>query len=512
MKVSDIKKSAYKGKGSIWKPLLLLFIVCAMPVYYLFINNIGKIKFVEAAVLMGLAYAVGLTSFGIIHLFIRNRFISGLIASVCLFLFMNFSIIYNFVHKNIVQVHAGYISYALAWFFAFILSIVLISFSLKYSWLPKKTTDFFLVISVFTILVNTVFAAPSIIKIAGSSKTPDISFENDLDYNIKPSSDTVKPNIYFFIADEYASFSCMKKYYNYDNIEFYNFLSDNKFNISETSYSYHIDTYKCLADLTALQSVEGISTANALKKQILKDDNLQYRLLKKLGYNITEVSTQNMYPFQRTNKNDIISNIFNSQTAGGDSSLKLILERSMLYWFSDYLSLLTYTTSKSVTDYFTDGKYLKNDSPTAYLCYMISPHTPFTNDENGNKISSSRKEAWGMPEIYLGQLKYTTKLIMSAAENILINDPGSIIILQSDHGVRYHPDGVPPHSFIIEETDMRSILNTVYYEGKSLNIEGLSAVNTWRTVFNKLGVEINLLDDSSYKIAVDENADVVQVQ
>ena len=84
--------------------------------------------------------------------------------------------------------------------------------------------------------------------------------------------------------------------------------------------------------------------------------------------------------------------------------------------------------------------------------------------------------------------------------------------MQSDHGVRYHPDGVPPHTFIIKETDMRSILNAVYFEGKPLNIEGLSAVNTWRIILNKLGVDIPLLDDSSYMITVDENEKVEAVQ
>ena len=151
-------------------------------------------------------------------------------------------------------------------------------------------------------------------------------------------------------------------------------------------------------------------------------------------------------------------------------------------------------------------------SPTAYFCYILSPHVPFTHDEHGNKISTEFRSAWGIPKIYLGHLKYTTKLLMGAIENILENDPDSVIIVQSDHGVRHHTAGEPPHTFIVEETDTRSILNAVYFAGEPLDIQGLSAVNTWRLVFNKLGVDMDLIDDSSYKITVDVDAQVMDVQ
>jgi len=513
MKVTDIKKTAYKGKGSIWKPFILLLTVSSIPIYYLFVNNVGKMKFIEAAVLIGSAYTIGLAFWGIFYLITKNRLLSGLIASIFIFFFMNYNIIYNYIYNNIIHnINAYTVSYLLSLIIAVNLSWLLIFLSLKFPWLLKRLTEFFLVILISTVLVNTVFAIPTIIRTIDNSKTSDLNNEQNSEYNIK-TSDAVKPNIYFFISDEYASFSCIKKYYHFNNKSFYDYLSNNKFNISGTSYSYHTDTYKCFTDLASLCPVENISTANALKKQIYKKDNPQYQLLENLGYELKEVSMTELYPFAKTKEGTVLSNIFKSRTAYGESFLQIMIKRSALSFFSKSLGIKSaYPTAESVTDYFSDKSFPKNIAPTVYFSYLYSPHPPFKFDEFGNELPSECIADWKNPKFYLGQFKYTTKLISEAVNSILKNDPGSIIILQSDHGVRYHPDGVPPHTFIIKETDMRSILNAVYFEGKPLNIEGLSAVNTWRIILNKLGVDIPLLDDSSYKITVDGNEIVEAVQ
>ncbi len=500
-------------------PLVVLFFVCAMPTYSLFINNVGEIRFIEAFIIMAAAYAIGLALFGFLWLVLRNRMVSGLIASASLFLFMNFSTIYDAIHKNVVQVHVGYISYAISIVTVVLLSGILIYITTISPLIPKTITLFFLIAVTSNIFINTAFAAPGIIETAARTSSADVRYEDASDYDIKASLGRAKPNIYFIITDEYASFPCLKKYYHYDNAEFYDFLTENKFNISRTSYSYSDHTYECLAALAALQPLKVVPTKNELKEQILEKDNLQYQLLEKLGYDIQGVSAHKIYPFKSTGKRSIISDTFKSTAENGDNTLKIILDRTMLYWLSPHVELSfaksssdTYTTTESVIDYLATGKYLENSSPTAYFCYILSPHVPFTHDEHGNRISTEYRSAWGVPKIYLGHLKYTTGLLMGAIENILENDPDSVIILQSDHGVRHHRGGEPPHTFIVEETDTRSILNTVYFSGQSLDIQGLSAVNTWRLVFNKLGVEMDLIDDSSYMITVDVDAEVMDVQ
>ena len=338
--ILKIRESAYKGKGSIWMPLVLLFFVCIMPIYSLFINNVGEIRFIETFIMMAAAYAIGLALFGFIWLFLRNRMVSGLIASISLFLFMNFKIIYVAVYNSFVQAHFGYVSYAICLVIAAILSSLLIYFTKKSPLIPKNITAFFLIIVTSNIFITTAFALPKTIKAAERSPSSDVIYDDTLDYEIKNSTDLIKPNIYFIITDEYASFPCLKKYYNYDNAEFHAFLSDNKFNVSETSYSYSRHTHESLAALASLQPLKSLPAPNVIKNQMLEKGNLQYQLLEKLGYDIILTSARKLYPFRSPNEieTNIISKIFKSQAENGDSSLKIILDRTMLFRLSGHIS------------------------------------------------------------------------------------------------------------------------------------------------------------------------------
>ena len=70
-------------------------------------------------------------------------------------------------------------------------------------------------------------------------------------------------------------------------------------------------------------------------------------------------------------------------------------------------------------------------------------------------------------------------------QTIVDNDPNSIIILQSDHGAR---GGAQEGFRIIIPYEVKTNPLNALYVGKesSLTIEGLSSVNTLRTVLNYL--------------------------
>lgn len=96
----------------------------------------------------------------------------------------------------------------------------------------------------------------------------------------------------------------------------------------------------------------------------------------------------------------------------------------------------------------------------------------------------------------------TTQMKAYIGNNIKMNDPEALIIIQSDHGGRY------PHQLAEEyEVDynaaeetiyMQNILNCVYYQEEKVDIEGLSGINTLRYTFNViLGTELELLDNPS---------------
>ena len=89
-------------------------------------------------------------------------------------------------------------------------------------------------------------------------------------------------------------------------------------------------------------------------------------------------------------------------------------------------------------------------------------------------------------QVYLEQYKYTTLRIRSLIQNLLSEKPESVIILQSDHGMRYNEQPFAKK----EDVDRESlyILNAIYmpdkdYEGLKDNMEN---VDTFKILLPKI--------------------------
>jgi hypothetical protein len=131
--------------------------------------------------------------------------------------------------------------------------------------------------------------------------------------------------------------------------------------------------------------------------------------------------------------------------------------------------------------------------------YFDFPHIPYVVDEKGNKTDDADQDNLQDPNLYLAQLKFANHKILQMVSAIINNDPQAIIILQSDHGFRYASHlhfwyNLDIYDLQAEAPFEQNILNAVYYQGKNLDIEGLSGINTLKIVLNTLldaGLEIN---------------------
>ncbi len=132
--------------------------------------------------------------------------------------------------------------------------------------------------------------------------------------------------------------------------------------------------------------------------------------------------------------------------------------------------------------------------PTFLFNYIRQPHVPFMFDKYGKALPTNVKYWWKNPNYYLGQLKFITTHMMHVIDILLETDPDCVIIIQSDHGIRYRQlvFDTPAEK---DEKDQYYVLNFVYYRGQKLDIEGLSPVNTYRTVLTKLGLDMPLVQD-----------------
>lgn len=142
-----------------------------------------------------------------------------------------------------------------------------------------------------------------------------------------------------------------------------------------------------------------------------------------------------------------------------------------------------------------DGLSSKGFSePTFLINYIRQPHVPFLFAKDGSKLPGNAIYYWKNPNYYLGQHKFITTHMMHVIDTIIESDPDCVIIFQSDHGLRYRMmvfDTPVPK----DRLDQYYVTNFVYYRGQKLNIEGLSPVNTYRTVLSKLGLDMPLVKD-----------------
>lgn len=123
--------------------------------------------------------------------------------------------------------------------------------------------------------------------------------------------------------------------------------------------------------------------------------------------------------------------------------------------------------------------------------YIMFPYLPWVVEENGFELCPSDKDNWKDSDVYLGQLKYSNKLILNLVKGILTNDPESVIILLSDHGYRQPGHllklyGMQHENPELEEFYSKNILNAFYLGGRKLDIEGRSGINAVRMVFDEM--------------------------
>ena len=305
------------------------------------------------------------------------------------------------------------------------------------------------------------------------------------------------PNIYLFLFDEYSGKEAMNRYYGYDNQKFYNRLNELGFNISHSSRNYVALTKVELPNLLNL-SVDGDNYTEAEKDALMQNPTL-FNILKSLGYDINLINDQKFI----STPGSYFKYAFNptSDFQRSESLMSLMIDRSAYY---PLLKTIVGNRMQEVFGMFQYGAESSElqESGLFTFAYLSFPHLPWFVDEHGNKVDENDQMNWDDTNIYLGQLKYSSKLILELVNKILANDPESCIILLSDHGFRlpemqrkYH--GIEAEDKVLEEYYMRNILQAVYYFGEQMDFDGYSGINVLRTILDNLfSLNLGLIEEA----------------
>ncbi len=319
------------------------------------------------------------------------------------------------------------------------------------------------------------------------------------------------PNVYMFVLDEYGAFDILEKYYKYDAGPFKSFLAQKGFNISRESYSTDRQTGYCVCDLMNIDHISFPYTPEQVQNAI---DNAQLnQVFSGMGYSLFQYSTNVSHFLNVTRLKTeegraayaalalregfkgvypsvppALAGQLSESEFGAKSDTGALNEWG--FYPSNYIrGSKAYKNNKEyikadamldIFDWYEDpGNYAPTQKPHVIYSYMAATHVPFLFDEYGGIRPNDDSRNWQDKEIYLGQYKFLYKRLIASVSTIIANDPDSIIIIMSDHGVRYHNKKMR-----ITDKESVRVFNAVYIKGEKHDIEGLSAINTMRYVLS----------------------------
>ena len=318
-----------------------------------------------------------------------------------------------------------------------------------------------------------------------------------------------KPNVYYLLFDEYPGYESLKGSFGYSNDSLYDFFRRNEFEVLPTFSNYDYTVFS-MSSILNMQYVLANYDPHILYQWDFQNrtneirDGIVFNLFKKMGYQLRNYS---------------IFDIGDQRSVSGQNSFlpvysqlltdKILHNRIMRTtgWFLENEKFpipffkKRYIYQHDINNKFSLKKVLesaadKNAVPRFCYAHFLMPHGPFYQDSLGRATPEPVADddyTWTKP-YFLSYLKYTNTVIRDLISGILQNDPGSIIVLMSDHG--YHAPGEGKTS---TPFNFDNICAVRFPDKRYLPIKGkLGTVNFFRYLFNcEFGQNMTYLPDST---------------
>ncbi len=294
-----------------------------------------------------------------------------------------------------------------------------------------------------------------------------------------------KPDIYFIIFDSYTGNECLLKYWDYDNVEFINYLKKCGFHVVENARTKYNSTQISIASILNMTEYTYLNVGNSHKHKLLFE-NMAFKYIKNgevirrledMNYSIVNLSLfklSNEKRFYRI-KNFSIGTIENIW----EHSLPYFIFKLMPKNYDDYFPFYYPKVNMNIYYRILDMHCGKESNPKYVYAHFNLPHNPYTFNRNGGNVVLDGEKS--EKELYLEQLIYATQLASNIIKNIKEKNKDAIIIIQGDHGSRILTSQKEC------QDESYSILNAMYLPGSDSSWfwDGMQPVDTFRLIFNK---------------------------
>lgn len=502
------------------------FLVGLSPIIILFTSNLGEVDFSE--VWRSLLVAIILTALFLLVTWLVFHDVSkaSLLTSVIVISVLAYGHVYDGLKETELLIPLARHR------FLFVLNILILLGFAWLLWKRIKNTDpleiFFTWFSIF-ILVFPLYKIGSYYLSSGSQIT---------DTNAVPQNASIatpnerKPDVYYIILDGYGREDTLREFYDFDNSQFINELSQLGFYVAPEATSNYPQTLLSLGsslnfqyiDETLLSVDQSSNDRRELTDRVLHSRVRQ--IFKDAGYDFvafdtgysTSVEDADIYYQYRGPQNQGQTLFLSMNSFEGLLFEKTIVRPLIDFGLIDQKALASTLEAPYIRhggrvlfSFEKLGQIPNMDGDYFVFAHIIAPHPPFVFGKNGEFISHTTAFKLGDTTKYAGtrneyindytaELIYINSLVLRTVKTILSeSETPPIIIIQGDHGPGAYLDWASK-----ENTNMRdrfSILNAYYLGGResSLLYPSISPVNSFRIVLNEFfGMNMELLPDRSF--------------
>lgn len=484
-------------------PLLSMLAVCAFPCVFLYARNASEVPADSMLPFLVVFSLNALLFFGLSSIFQRNVSRSAFWTDLAMLVVINFCLLAVHLKRLIPFLRDRYL-------LAILLLLLLALFILLLRKKPDLRAGCLLVLIAFSsmILMNVIQAVPAIlssheVKQELQRGDPDGEASTGTASGQKPSSMKFgdnRPNVYYFLFDEYGGYDNLLHYYDFDNSAFLGQLENRGFSVSLHSHNTEaVATDTIVPNLLNMDYVVKVEESGHKKAEYRRNNQL-YQMFSNNGYQIDLINHVDYLGSggchvltSNQTRRTISEYLMRNSIYYKSHALRALLDQ---FFVSDYGDNYRASLDNALEAELSSWEPALERSPTLTVGYIQCPHSPTMVGPNGENLPFSTGWNWRDHSLYLGQVEFINKYILNLVDTIQEHDPDALIFLQSDHGNRYaihmmqmgEWSSYDPHE---ENQYMQNVLNCVYYKGQTFDIEGETGINTMRMVFNQvLGTEL----------------------
>lgn len=474
-----------KIHGKAWAAgLLALVLICLYPCIFLYSQNAGEAELRDILPFFCIFLASAAVILGVCGLVFRNMSRAAFMTGLLMLVVINFTMVSEALKT------------ALPWFrdryqLAVLAAVFLLLTALLLWKKPNLTAGCGIMALTFGVLlmISGINAVPKLLSVAFYERQmhgpgPEAQV---------PEFKGEKRDVYYLLFDEYGGEENLQTYFQYDNREFDQALTERGFSVSRTSRN----TESCWTDtiipnLLNMDYVVDDDMPTEARRQYLQDPSL-VRLFRGNGYQVNLVNHWNYLRFpgkeltsgqhEASISTYLLQNSMFYQVRPIREKIEL---RIFLNYRDNYVGPVKNALSalKSCAD--------ATNGPTLTVSYIQCPHAPFVFHADGSvQEDKGMYWYWKDESLYPQQLQYINSVILATVDDIQKKDPGAVILLLSDHGARVplhmvEQFGGPRFDSEKETPVMQNALLAVYVPERQIAVEGMTGINAERTVINQV--------------------------